>query len=358
MYESTQAAVRRRNVSYHSTASRRTAAGRGRRTARSQEQVRLIQLAVCLVLFFTIFLWKGAFPQRLEQIRAYILELITTDLDFEAALSSLGESLADGDGVLSDLGAFCMEVFGAEPQETGTEAGQTVLVPPKPAGTLTSELRYLSQGAGQTALTAHYTDLSRFGLTVPEVRSASPAPEEVAAGDQEGPAEGEEAPAAVPAAGTVLSVSDYSGQALPNNYTMDHLSLGDLETMTPVMGRLNSGYGYRDHPIDGRHHFHGGVDISGHTGDPIAAFAAGTVEYTGKDDSYGLYLQIDHGNGVKSFYAHCSKVVVTKGQKVDIGEKVAEIGSSGSATGPHLHLELKFNKLHLDPVYYVDFLEE
>ena len=124
------------------------------------------------------------------------------------------------------------------------------------------------------------------------------------------------------------------------------------------MGHLNSEYGYRDHPINGRHQFHGGVDIGGQNGDPIGAFAAGTVEYIGQDDSYGLYLQVDHGNGVKSFYAHCSKIVVSKGQQVALGEKVAEVGSTGDSTGPHLHLEIKYNRMHLNPVYYVTFLKQ
>lgn len=88
-----------------------------------------------------------------------------------------------------------------------------------------------------------------------------------------------------------------------------------------------------------------------------APLPPGTVEYVGQDDSYGLYLQLDHGNGVKSFYAHCNKVCVSKGQSVAVGEKIAEVGSSGAATGPHLHLELKFNKTHLDPIYYIQVLE-
>ncbi|MEA4932045.1 MAG: M23 family metallopeptidase, partial [Lawsonibacter sp.] len=142
------------------------------------------------------------------------------------------------------------------------------------------------------------------------------------------------------------------------NYTMNQLSLGDLETTTPVLGHINSIYGYRKHPLTGEYQFHGGVDIGGQTGDPIKAFAAGTVEYVGKDDSYGLYLQLDHGNGVKSFYAHCSAVCVTKGQSVALGEKIAEIGSSGAATGPHLHLELKFDQTHLNPVYYIQYLSD
>ena len=89
---------------------------------------------------------------------------------------------------------------------------------------------------------------------------------------------------------------------------------------------------------------------------PIAAFADGVVEYTGEDNSYGRYFKIDHGNGVKSFYAHCSQVLVQKGQTVALGETVGLVGSTGNVTGPHLHLELKYGKLHLNPAYYVEFL--
>ena len=123
-----------------------------------------------------------------------------------------------------------------------------------------------------------------------------------------------------------------------------------------MFGPLWSTYGYRDHPVDGEYKFHNGVDIGGQEGDAIGAFADGTVDYIGKNDTHGLYLQLDHGNGIKSFYAHCSKLCVSKGQLVAAGEKVAEVGSTGVATGPHLHLELKWNGLHLDPSYYVEFL--
>ena len=291
------------------------------------------------------------FPQKLGQVRDDLLALITTDLDLQGTLAGLGESLAGEGTVLSEFGTFCLEGFGAEPREEAPEPAEPLPPLPQGAGLLEDELHFLSRSSDAAARISHYADLTRYGLTVTPVEPA-PEPE-----PEPEPAPPEE-PAAVPAVGTVISVSDYSGDPLPNNYTMDQLSLGELETVTPVMGHLNSEYGYRDHPINGRYQFHGGVDIGGQSGDPIGAFAAGTVEYTGEDDSYGLYLQVDHGNGVKSFYAHCSRIVVTKGQVVALGEKVAEIGSSGSATGPHLHLELKYNKMHLNPVYYVDILEQ
>lgn len=344
--QSTQAISRRRSVYSYGAAPARNR----RRETPGQEQVRLLQLMVCLALFLAIFLWKGVFPQKLGQVRDDLFALITTDLDFREALAGLGEALAEGDTVLSDFGAFCVEVFGAGGQED--PVNPVTFTPPPPEDVRGGELRFLSQRTDAAACTAHYADLDRYGLAAVPLAAE---PEEPAP-----PAEpaAPEDPPAVPAAGTVIMVSDYSGEELPNNYTMDRLSLGELDTVAPVIGHLNSEYGYRDHPISGRYQFHGGVDIGGRKGDPIAAFAAGTVEYIGENDSYGQYLQIDHGNGVKSFYAHCSRILVSKGQAVALGEKVAEIGSSGVSTGPHLHLELKYVKMHLNPAYYVDFLEE
>lgn len=346
--QSTQAMSRRRSVYSYGAASVRNR----QRGTPSQEQVRLLQLMVCLALFLAIFLWKGVFPQKLGQVRDDLLALITTDLDFRATLAGLGESLAGGDTVLSDLGAFCVEIFGADGQENSVK-DITFTPAPQPEDVRGGELHFLSQGMDAAACAAHYADLDRYGMAKVPLAEEPPVETDLLA-EPELPDD----PPAVPAAGTVVLASDYSGEELPGNYTMDQLSLGELDTVTPVVGHLNSEYGYRDHPINGRYQFHGGVDIGGQKGEPIVAFAAGTVEYIGEDDSYGQYLQIDHGNGVKSFYAHCSRLLVSKGQTVDLGEKVAEIGSSGVSTGPHLHLELKYFKMHLNPAYYVDFLEE
>lgn len=205
------------------------------------------------------------------------------------------------------------------------------------------EQDFLNRPAGTAEQAAHYLRLEQ----VPEDWFVPP---QAAA-----PAQVQEEPAA-PAVGTVILRANYTGPALPENYTMDQISLGELQMVTPLLGHLRSTYGYRDHPVDGEYKFHNGVDIGGQEGDAIGAFADGTVDYIGKNDTHGLYLQLDHGNGIKSFYAHCSKLCVSKGQLVAAGEKVAEVGSTGVATGPHLHLELKWNGLHLDPSYYVEFL--
>ena len=89
-------------------------------------------------------------------------------------------------------------------------------------------------------------------------------------------------------------------------------------------------------------------------GTEIKAFADGVVEYIGQSDDFGLYFKITHKNGVSSFYAHCSKLLIQKGDTVTCGQTVALVGETGMATGPHLHLTIEKDKIRLDPAYYVD----
>lgn len=343
----------------HTSASYRTYRTSGRPAARKRgggtksglspkERVRLGQLCVCLALFLIVFVGKGAFPQQLAQLQGKLVSVLTADTDFRAAFSKLGESLGSQGSVLGELEDFCVEVFGIQPAGEGETAEDTQTQ---------QEQAFLNAGASSADLAAHYLRLDDMpegwldeepaAQDAPETTAQAPAQEETAA-----PAE------SVPAVGTVLLSANYTGTPLPNNYTMDKLSLGALETVNPILGHLRSTYGYRDHPVDGEYKFHNGVDIGGQMGEPIGAFAAGTVEYIGENDDHGLYLQIDHGNGVKSFYAHCSKLLVSQGQQVAMGETVALVGSTGVSTGPHLHFEIKCAGVHVDPAYYLTFLTD
>lgn len=325
----------RRGTRTELTRERRSSAGRGSTETR-RERLRIMQLVACLVLFLMVYWGKTAFPNQMGQLRDRLLTAITADTDFRAVFSRVGDSLSEEKSVFSQIEDFCGQAFGP----AGVEARQTAAVDPVPDLTA-EELRFLSAAPDQAVLTRHYLYLKQPASGRTSGTQPAAAPET----------------AAVPAVGSLVQSAQYSGEALPANYTMDQLSLGGLSTVTPLLGHLTSGYGYREHPIAGVHRFHGGVDIRGSAGDPIRAFAAGVVEYVGQDDSYGLYLQLDHGNGIKSFYAHCQSVCVTKGQAVAAGEVIAAVGSSGAATGPHLHLELKWNRLHLNPAYYVQFTD-
>ena len=126
------------------------------------------------------------------------------------------------------------------------------------------------------------------------------------------------------------------------------------ETVVPVAGVSSSGFGYRLHPIKGEVRFHYGTDFAAWTGEDILAFADGKVTFAGYSESYGNYITIDHGSGWESLYAHCSELLVRSGDSVAAGDKIALVGETGLATGPHLHFELKCNGVYINPEYYVN----
>lgn len=117
---------------------------------------------------------------------------------------------------------------------------------------------------------------------------------------------------------------------------------------------ITSKFGPRYHPITGVYSNHGGVDIAAPRGTSIYASRSGTVVIAGEDDSYGNYIMIDHGGNVYTLYAHCNKLLVSAGTYVTKGTTIAEVGMTGSATGYHLHFEVRLGKTRVNPLEYVD----
>lgn len=107
-----------------------------------------------------------------------------------------------------------------------------------------------------------------------------------------------------------------------------------------VDGWMSSAYGYRNDPFSGKRQFHHGVDFAGVEGGPIFTVASGIVARTKKHPQYGNMVEIDHGNGYMTRYAHTSKILVEVGQVVKRGQHIAEIGNTGRSTGPHVHFEV------------------
>jgi len=118
--------------------------------------------------------------------------------------------------------------------------------------------------------------------------------------------------------------------------------------------RITSEFGYRKDPFTRRTAYHAGIDIGGRSGDPVYAAADGVVSAVGYDRSHGYYVIIKHENGLKTNYFHLRKYLVSKGQKVEKGEKIALLGSTGRSTGPHLHFEVVENGKNVDPLNYLD----
>jgi murein DD-endopeptidase MepM/ murein hydrolase activator NlpD len=116
-----------------------------------------------------------------------------------------------------------------------------------------------------------------------------------------------------------------------------------------VTDHVTSGFGRRIHPVTGDLRFHTGVDLRAAEGAPIRAAAGGIVRDAGRRGGYGKTVEIDHGNGTSTLYAHASQLLVSKGQRVDEGKPVALVGQTGQATGPHLHFELRRHDHPVDP---------
>lgn len=132
-------------------------------------------------------------------------------------------------------------------------------------------------------------------------------------------------------------------------------SLSRIPSVRPLVGgRLSSRYGRRVDPFTGRSAFHRGIDLAARRGTPISAPADGRVAKVRRSNAgLGNMMVIDHGNGLETRYAHCDRILVSRGQKVARGEVVATVGSTGHSTAPHLHYEVIRDGKHDNPSHYI-----
>jgi murein DD-endopeptidase MepM/ murein hydrolase activator NlpD len=127
-----------------------------------------------------------------------------------------------------------------------------------------------------------------------------------------------------------------------------------LPTLYPIIdGWYSSNFGYRIDPFTGQNSMHEGVDFPAETGTPIVATASGKVVFADWHPAYGKMLEIDHGNGLISRYAHTSSLMVKEGDLVVRGQRVATVGSTGRSTGPHLHFEVRWNGVPQNPARFL-----
>ncbi len=126
--------------------------------------------------------------------------------------------------------------------------------------------------------------------------------------------------------------------------------LDGIPQFTPAsVAKISSGFGYRRDPFSGGGAMHSGLDFKGPYGAPIHAAAKGTVSYVGWKSGYGKTVEIEHGNGLMTRYAHMSKFNAAAGQEVAAGDIIGGIGSTGRSTGPHLHFEVRINDRAVNP---------
>jgi len=117
---------------------------------------------------------------------------------------------------------------------------------------------------------------------------------------------------------------------------------------------MSSRYGYRSDPFSGKRAWHAGVDFAGKDGSDIVAVASGVVTWSSDRYGYGNLIEINHGGGVTTRYGHCKELLVKVGEVVKKGQVVAQMGSTGRSTGPHVHFEVIKNSKSQNPEKYIN----
>ena len=278
----------------------------------------MIRLVACGTVFVLLVAAKLALPARMERFNAKLAEVLSRNMDVQAVFSAVGRGFAGGGSGAAE------EVYQAvfHPEASGGAAVETALAMPDELPAMDMLREY------QTALPD----------SVPKEETTSEAQPA-----QESPTQTEV---------STLAYVLYSDKNLPEDVSLEQVIL-DFDYCTPVCGTISSPFGYREHPVEGEERFHYGVDLAADTGTTVSCFADGTVTAVGESSSYGKYCIVTHSGGYTTLYAHCSHITVSSGAEVARGEKIAEVGETGMATGPHLHFELHQNGAYLNPIYYV-----
>ncbi len=141
------------------------------------------------------------------------------------------------------------------------------------------------------------------------------------------------------------------GREVPDDSTLEKIDIG-TDLVSPAYGWISSSFGSRGDGME--QEFHHGLDIAANKGEPIYAVAGGRIIEVGSNSIYGNYVVVEHEGELTSKYAHCTDVVVRENERVKQGEKIATVGSTGLSTGSHLHLELKFEGIFVDPEHYFE----
>lgn len=291
-----------------------------------------IQLVVSGVLFLLVFIGRGVFPGQAQLVG----QLLEADMDVN--------------GLVQQATAWVQETMSGQEwlaQWMGEESAQEETVDTPQQVTLLGQQKNVDQPYPSTQGVAQSAETQQVQATPEPTAAPTPAPTP----------EPTPAPTPQPTPEVVTAVAqEYSpdGVELPSNVSYEHYELGLTQTVCPVMGPVSSTFGYRTNPITQKNEFHLALDIAADEGTEIKAFADGVVEYIGQSDDFGLYFQLIHDNGVTTFYAHCSKLLIQKGDEVKCGQTVALVGETGMATGPHLHFTVEKDDIRLDPAYYVD----
>lgn len=316
-----------------------------RERARSQNRAgpdgngAIIRLVICGVIFVLLVAAKLLFPETADSLTRTAGKILGRNADFKEAFAAMGRAISGEESVGNSLQDAYTAVF--NPAGPDAEPVPDAKAEPSRQSSRTS----LKNWAGPARL---------FQPDLPAINSVNPENQNAVTETVIDLDTGETSESTRARTGDAADFSETLSWvcAMPDNASLEQRNLG-FEYSSPICGPLSSAFGWREHPVEGGSKFHYGVDLAAEEGAEITAFAAGSVYATGESSTLGNYIMLQHEGGYITLYAHCSKVTAISGS-VAMGEKIAEVGSTGLATGPHLHFELHDGDLYLNPVYYVD----
>ncbi|MEG0940628.1 MAG: M23 family metallopeptidase [Oscillospiraceae bacterium] len=296
---------------------------------------------IAATVFLLLTAIKFTFPEKADALRGYVLPAITQESDYRASVLALARSLT---GENNPIYVMENDHVGENKILTNIENAQSARV---------SKDFVLSKMVSQNL----------FGFNSPIPTSPSiPAPSPSITPTQPPIPTPIPTPSPTPVptpsptptkVETFLSEqAAFSAYALPANVSYE-MPVLTFESTAPSQSAVTSGFGYRVHPIKGDVRFHYGTDFGAFDGDPIVAFADGTVISAQEFDGYGLAIILEHSDGFTTLYAHCSQLEAKVGDAVAKGQTIAKVGHSGQVTGPHLHFELMQNGKFLNAAFYL-----
>lgn len=342
----------RKSSRSRTSAYRRARRGRYAAARRGAEQPGISRLfLVCAVLLLAVGLRLKS-GGRMEVLKDGMNEVISGGGGVKDAVAVLGQALVSSENGQEEsaIVTFGKQLLGLD-EDSGSKGGVQEHEPGEspqdaqvPASNVYDETAPEEQG--QPTAAGVISGLPADRLVLPVV-AESPMPETITASNLRFDLPAEELDDNTPNVAFEIPSPD---KVDDEKYTLDFAYQRPLEG-----GRVTSYFGYRIHPIHGNTTFHYGVDLGAATGTRVSSFAAGTVSETGYNSVYGNYVLVSHPDGFATFYGHLSKIYVTEGERVTLGQKIAAVGSTGWSTGPHLHFEIRRNDLVLDPFDYLTF---
>ena len=297
----------------------------------------------CGGVFVLLVAVKLLLPDRLAQVNGRLTGMLEQNMDVRAVFSAVGRAVsgeADVDVALQDVyqAVFRPQELSPAVEAAAAPAGEEVdLLPPD----VMAPLRSFRSGTGTSDGWLLPPSPEQENGTGEEKEAAAEDPAQTDAADD-------------PEASTLAYVL-YSAENLPEDVCLEQSVLG-FDYCTPVMGTLTSGFGYREHPVEGEDRFHYGLDIGAAAGTEIGCFAAGTVSAVGGEQQL---RKICHGVPSGGILHPVCPLLQDPGLLRGCrgggggGEPIAEVGETGMATGPHLHFELHKGSEYLNPIYYV-----